>query len=603
MKRRGRRRTGPDTMPADADVELDSLPTRASPSAALLDDDDDDDNEDAAAASSSASSSSIDDAPDQPLAAAPPRRLAAALCRRPTRRLVTAAVAACAALYVLGCLATGAAPLASALPASHDGPWRVGAVDVETPVAAATMGGAARGVCLRDSGRAAFELETLLMTLYYPVAADEPPPRRQQHFLLDRPIALTAAGYARLAGVDYAPVRALLSIALWAVAGPLRIPAAVDAPLLPPPPGGPARLPVVVFSHGMAASRTDYTHYLASLASRGYVVAALEHRDGSCPATVIRRSAADAPRPVLHFGSTDVVLPADRDGGDDGGGDGDNGEREQRRLAAFKRHQLALRDAEIAQAVRVLRDLDAGHGARVWAANARAEGSSLPAWRGRLALDRLVLAGHSYGATEALQALGGNVTSTSSSPSSFSSFSSSSSSSSSSLPPLPAGGIALDPGKASGPLETRVAAPLLIVHSGAWSRTPSLLLGRPHFAAVAAVARAVLARGRPAWFLTSLGTAHPSVSDAPLIQPLLLRWATRTTLDARRALRLYVDVSASFLDALAGPSDPAAAATGLLAEPVTHPEYGVWVSDERRDTFPADWARIWEIHVSPTRDS
>ena len=45
--------------------------------------------------------------------------------------------------------------------------------------------------------------------------------------------------------------------------------------------------PVVVFSHGLAACRTSYSYVCTDLASRGYIVAAVEHGDGSgCLRTV-----------------------------------------------------------------------------------------------------------------------------------------------------------------------------------------------------------------------------------------------------------------------------------------------------------------------------
>lgn len=567
-------------MSSDSDLELDSLDARSDSSLLLVDHDDNEEY-----------------APDEPLAAAqaqsqtprwlqprpgPLYRFAAvprALCHAlwPRRRCVAARLAlvtgAAGLVYVLVCLVRGVPLFATPLPASYSGPYPVGAIDVEVPASSAprVVTDAHADVRFRDSGRPAFELETVLATLYYPTT--KAPPQQQQHFWIDRPVGLTAAGYARFAHIDYAHLRALLTLALWAVAGSLRIPAHVEGPLLPLGTNGSRdRLPVIVFSHGMASSRTDYTHYLGELASRGYIVAALEHRDGSCPGTLVKPGGHATDRRLVHFGLGDVVT-TDAPAADDGG------------LAAFKRHQLAFRTAEIAEVVALLRTLDDGHGARVHGANSREEGSSLPSWKGRLDLGRLVIAGHSYGATGALQALGGSGLHQ--------------------RDLLPSGGIALDPGKSSGPLNDNVSTPLLIIHSDTWSRAHSLFHGRPHFATVRDLIRAVLDRtrralpGGAAWFLTSLGTAHPSVSDAPMIEPLLLRLATRTTLDARDALRQYVAVSARFLDAIGS----RAPATGLLAEKPTHDEYGVWLGQARKDSFPQEWARLWEIHVSPAEDT
>jgi platelet-activating factor acetylhydrolase len=51
--------------------------------------------------------------------------------------------------------------------------------------------------------------------------------------------------------------------------------------------GGRGTLPCVVFTHGMAGMSQSYSHYLGSIASHGVVIAAVEHRDGSGPGTVV----------------------------------------------------------------------------------------------------------------------------------------------------------------------------------------------------------------------------------------------------------------------------------------------------------------------------
>ncbi|KAF7559334.1 hypothetical protein G7046_g4815 [Stylonectria norvegica] len=507
-------------------------------------------------------SSDVDSDPDLPLAmsgAPPPRWLLPARHRRPLpaylsriatflrprltwRYLIVASVS----LYVLVCAVRGVPLFSSRLPA-YSGSHAVGTVDLEIPLAKPVHIADTR---IRATGQPAFELETVLFTVFYP-AQHGVRSKSPKHRWIPRPLSITAEGYARIAHVDNFLVRPIFTFALWVLVGSIEIPAEVDVPLVDA--AELATVPIMVFSHGMASSRTDYTHFLGELASRGHVVAAVEHRDGSCPGTTVKTP--DKPdRNVLLLREKDLVTDPPLD------------------TAQMKVEQLAFRDAEIFETIRVLRAINAGEGAALFKQTTRSEGHTLSSWTDRLDFTHLTISGHSYGATGALQALK-HAPSTAN-------------------PAI--GGIILDPGKSSGPLNTDIAVPILVVHSASWSRTYSLFHGRPHFTTVRDLVLGVMKRTGASWFVTSVGTSHPSVTDAPLLQPLLLSWTTGATVDVRAGLGSYVDIAADFLGFLGD-----GRTRGVLGEEVTHEEYGKWVSEERRERFPKEMARFWEVHVSP----
>ncbi|KAF5680780.1 acetylhydrolase [Fusarium heterosporum] len=458
-------------------------------------------------------------------------------------------------VYVLYCFVTWQPFFSSRLPA-YSGPHTVGAIDLEIPLEKPKR---ISDTLLKESKEPAFEVESVLFTIYYP-AVKGAKSRAALHPWVPKPMSLTAEGYARAASVNNFLIRPIFTFALWLFVGSIKIPAKVDVPLL----GSRTtdkdgqKFPVMVFSHGAVSSRTDYTHYLGEIASHGHVIAALEHRDGSCPGTMVQiKDKKD--RPVFLLKQSDLVSdPPMND-------------------TILKKEQLAFRTEEILQAIRVLQDINDGKGSDVFTSSSRHEGHTLNAWSNRLDFNHLTINGHSYGATGALQALK-TANTTAANPA--------------------IGGIALDPGKSSGQLNADVPVPLLVVHSNSWSSTHSIFFGRPHFDTVLDLVRDVRIKVGSAWFLTSVGTAHPSVTDAPLLQPLLLNFATGATADVRKALGEYVKVTLDFLD-----FTNTGKKNGVLNEAVTHEKYGEWVSEEREKSFPRDYAKYWEVHVSPVNST
>ncbi|KAI1780695.1 PAF acetylhydrolase [Hypoxylon cercidicola] len=497
--------------------------------------------------------------------------------RRSTWKYVLGAVVA---LYVLYCYLFSLPLLAWPLP-QYSGPYPVGTVDIETPAAKPRLIDEAR---FKDTKENAFELETVLFTLYYP-AAQHAISHRPKHYWIPRPISATGEGYAKFAHINKYFMGKLVTGGLTAMLGSIEIPAQVDVPLanlasiVAEAPEARDNMeevekvihierrghPVVVFSHGMASRRTDYTHYAGELASRGYVVALLEHRDGSCPGTVIQQP-GQADRIKMTFNAAEVETAGGR----------------SLSVDEFKRAQLEFREAEIEEVVHVLQRINGGYGKDVYEKNSRGEGADFWNWKGRLNTEEMVVAGHSYGATGAMQALRGG-------PSAKRPF---------------RGGIMLDPGKSSGRLNDDLRVPVLVVHSNSWSSAHSVFYGRAHFDAVRDIVENNVLRGTPSWFATSLGTSHPSVTDAPLIEPLVLSWTTGARIDVDEALRQYVHVAEDFLRFLT-----TGERRGLLGEKAEFPRYdegrgfGVWKPGQNGSTEDGgpwgDWRRYWQVHVSP----
>ncbi|XP_069559242.1 platelet-activating factor acetylhydrolase isoform X2 [Brachyistius frenatus] len=71
--------------------------------------------------------------------------------------------------------------------------------------------------------------------------------------------------------------------------GSFKIPAYMDAPFK-----SNRKCPVIVFSHGLGAFRTLYSAICAEMASQGFIVASVEHRDESASATYFFRETSES---------------------------------------------------------------------------------------------------------------------------------------------------------------------------------------------------------------------------------------------------------------------------------------------------------------------
>jgi platelet-activating factor acetylhydrolase len=237
-------------------------------------------------------------------------------------------------------------------------------------------------------------------------------------------------------------------------------------------------------------------------------------------------------------------------------------------LSDLKTAQLNYREAEIQETIRLFGRLNAGGGNDIVNLKPHSPEESLPTFENRLDLDAVTVAGHSYGATGILQAL---------------------KSAHSEETPIN-GGIALDPGKASGPLNEDIDVPLLVMQSGEWTEKQVEFYGQGlHFDVVKKLVQNV----KNGWFMTLPGTAHPSCTDAPLIVPWIMKLVLGTTLDPRVALGEYIDVSVEFLDFLR-----TGRKKGILKSNVTSPK-GPLGDAEKRGKVMGKEGADWEVHVVP----
>lgn len=189
------------------------------------------------------------------------------------------------------------------------------------------------------------------------------------------------------------------------IGGDVYVPALWQAPVLE----NNEKIPVVILSHGIGGNRTTYSTFCLELASHGFLVAAIEHRDGSASMTynlkdsiseritaeLIRDSSSGKHRRhTIHksfsfqedwkaFEHTDP-LGINWDDYD------------------YRNKQVHQRADECSRLLNVLTDIDTGISVR----NVLGFQFNLKQFKDRLDLSRVAFAGHSFGGSTLVAALG-----------------------------------------------------------------------------------------------------------------------------------------------------------------------------------------------------
>ncbi|KAH8723190.1 platelet-activating factor acetylhydrolase, isoform II-domain-containing protein [Phaeosphaeriaceae sp. PMI808] len=441
---------------------------------------------------------------------------------------------------------------------------------------------------IKRDGRYLLQSETVLFILYYPAAIGSgsgPAPGGRKKWSratwLPRPRKETAKGYAKFAGLpDWAGIglagattmltklrafRNCPPASHWPPEGNSKERGYKRKNEQGPPPEGLHRepiFPLLMFSHGLGGSRTAYSSLCTEFASYGFVVCAVEHRDGSGPRTFInlpkqaktndRPGGAelsmeecetspdyekdhDRPRVLDHtdeelkqgYHYVDYIFP--KNNPKDTSPNNELGVDRELRNA-----QIEMRLCELEEAYRVLKIICAGDGDQIAQRNLRGQdyvgGSSLglngidwSQWKNRFHVEKMTMAGHSFGAATVVEVLRHidrfkNVQA----------------------------GIIYDIWGApiKPPAEDpkhRIHLPLLGINSEAF------MYWQSNFDAVQSLMREASEHGSPAYLLTVRGSVHITQSDFSILYKHACSFFLKATVHPNRAIDLNISASLEFL--------------------------------------------------------
>lgn len=447
---------------------------------------------------------------------------------------------------------------------TYTGPYSIGTMEIEVPAEDPRV----ISPNITRKKKHVLQLETVLMNIYYPASLDSHDPqnaeRLSRQLWFGRPRYDIAQGYAKFAGLPLAVVAPVFLPSLftklpayrnahiaqhWAgdanyrsqgakakqTAGVKPSDAQADLPCFP----------VIMFSHGLGGTRTMYSSLCGEFASYGFIVCAVEHRDGSGPRTVVlhtesgygSRQEREESGNVDHwheenshdYDIVDYMFPQDNPM--DSGPNNPKGVDTELRQA-----QVELRMAELEEAMKVMRIIASGNGEQIATRNLRRKGfkgaSSFgldgvdwAGWKGRIKLEHITACGHSFGAATVVEMLRSKER----------------------FPYFTQGiiydiwGAGTRPPSEEDP-NHRIQVPLLAINSEAFTYWPvnfekvDALVNETQDGPVKA----------PAWLMTVRGTVHISQSDFVLLYPNLCSLFLKAVASPRRALDINVNASLEF---------------------------------------------------------